>query len=137
LKSLNSKSAEKGFYFNEQLTGEETLLHTLEFVEGHQRLVNELGEETYLKELKENPSSPIVPAKFVSNLPRDPSVGWIRLTLTKPISREWVEAISIVLRVNAKLEDGMHVVVRGEKTAVKKAVEMFCQLQMLPEPRLK
>jgi len=50
LKSLND--TEKGQYFNEQLSGEETLYHTLSFVDAQQHLVKELGEERYLEELK-------------------------------------------------------------------------------------
>ncbi len=52
LKSLNGAEVEKGQYFNEQLTGEETLYHTLSFVDAQQNLVKELGEEQYLEELK-------------------------------------------------------------------------------------
>jgi len=51
LRSLND--AEKGQYFNEQLTGEETLYHSLSFVNAQQQLVEKLGEERYLEELKE------------------------------------------------------------------------------------
>jgi len=43
LKSLNGAEVEKGQYFNEQLTGEETLYHTLSFVDAQQNLVKELG----------------------------------------------------------------------------------------------
>ena len=58
-KSLKSNGIKKGCYFNEQITGEETIYHTLQFVNGQQRLVNEYGEEEYLEELKKaNPSSP-------------------------------------------------------------------------------
>jgi len=52
LKNNNHDGVEKGFYFNEQLTGEETLYHALEIINGQQRLVNQLGEEQYLEELK-------------------------------------------------------------------------------------
>jgi len=131
-KSLSD--VEKGHYFNEQLTGEETLYHTLAFTDGQQSLVNELGTKKYLRELKKTKmSEPNAAPRFVPGLPRNPSIEWTRITLTKPVSREWVEAISIALRVIAKLEDNLHIVVRGEERAVKKAVEMFYQLQMLQE----
>ena len=60
------QGVEKGRYFNEQLTGEETLYHTLEFINGQQHLVNELGEKQYLEELKKEgenltQKSPVVP----------------------------------------------------------------------------
>jgi len=50
LKNLNDM--EKALYFKEQLTGEETLYHALSFVDAQQHLVNELGEEKYLEELR-------------------------------------------------------------------------------------
>ena len=52
LKNHKPNGVKKGFYFNEQLTGEETLYHAMEFINGQQRLVNEHGEKQYLKELK-------------------------------------------------------------------------------------
>jgi len=131
-KSLKLDNAEKGFYFNGQLNGEETLYHTLAFTDGQQGLVNELGEKQYLKELKKADSSvQTFEPRFVPGLPRDSSIGWARITLTKPVSREWVEAISRVLGVKANLEDSLHVVMRGEKRSIRKAVEMFYQLQMV------
>jgi len=51
-KSQETNGMERGCYFNEQLTGEETLYHALEFINGQQRLVRELGEKKYLEELK-------------------------------------------------------------------------------------
>lgn len=53
LKSLRSHVVKKRFYFNEQLTGEETLYHTLNFVDAHQHLLNTIGEKKYLEILKE------------------------------------------------------------------------------------
>jgi uncharacterized membrane protein len=46
----------KRFYFEEQLTGEETLYHTLDFVNAHQHIVNAIGEKKYLEILKESNS---------------------------------------------------------------------------------
>jgi len=62
-RNLEANGAEKGFYFNEQLTGEETLYHTLELVNGQQRLVNQLGEKQYLEELKKANSNGAPPKK--------------------------------------------------------------------------
>jgi hypothetical protein len=53
LKSLRSNVFKKRFYFEEQLTGEETLYHTLNFVNAHQHLANIIGEMKYLETLKE------------------------------------------------------------------------------------
>jgi hypothetical protein len=59
LKSLKSNGLKKGCYFQEQLTGEETLYHTLNFVNGQQQLIRTKGEKTYLESLKkENSRSP-------------------------------------------------------------------------------
>jgi DNA-binding transcriptional ArsR family regulator len=52
LKSLNPE-ARKGCYFEEQLSGEETLYHTLDFVNAQQHIVNTLGETKYLTTLDE------------------------------------------------------------------------------------
>lgn len=51
-KSLRSGVTKK-FYFEEQLTGEETLYHALSFVEAQQHLVNTVGKRKYMKFLKE------------------------------------------------------------------------------------
>jgi hypothetical protein len=52
LKSLKPSDIKKGCYFNEQITGEETLYHTLQFVNGQQRLLNKQGAKEYLEDLK-------------------------------------------------------------------------------------
>ena len=59
LKSLKPNGIKKGYYFNEQITGEETLYHTLQFVNGQQRLLNKQGAKEYLEDLKKaNSNSP-------------------------------------------------------------------------------
>jgi len=72
---------------------------------------------------------PAVGPRFVPGLPRNSSIGWTRITLSKPVPKERVEEISRMLRVMVKPENNLHFVVRGEKTTVKKAVEMLYQLQ--------
>ncbi|HKZ93934.1 MAG TPA: hypothetical protein VJ249_05055 [Candidatus Bathyarchaeia archaeon] len=58
-KRLEPNGVKKGCYFNEQVTGEETLYHLLEFVNAQQRLANEIGEHQYMEELKKaNYNSP-------------------------------------------------------------------------------
>lgn len=52
LKSLSANDFKKGRYFEEQLSGEETLYHTLDFVNAQQALVNTIGEEKYLETLE-------------------------------------------------------------------------------------
>ena len=59
LKSLKTNGIKKGCYFREQLTGEETLYHLLQFVDAEQNLAKTLGEKKYLEELKNtNSNSP-------------------------------------------------------------------------------
>jgi len=72
---------------------------------------------------------PTVGPKFVPGLPKNNSIGWTRITLSKPVPRERVEEISRMLGVMVKPENSLHFVVRGEKKTVKKAVEMLYQLQ--------
>jgi hypothetical protein len=52
LRSLKPNGIKKGCYFAEQLTGDETLYHTMNFVNGQQLLVNMSGEKAYLENLK-------------------------------------------------------------------------------------
>ena len=59
LKTLKTNGIKKGCYFKDQLTGEETLYHILQFVNGEQNLARALGEKKYLEELKDtNSNSP-------------------------------------------------------------------------------
>jgi len=71
------------------------------------------------------PSGP----RFIPGLPRNNTISWTRITLSKPVPKERVEEISRVLGVTVKAENSLHFVVRGEKKTVKKAVEMLYQLQ--------
>jgi len=77
-------------------------------------------------ELREIPAAG---PRFVPGLPRNSSIGWTRITLSKPVAKERVEEISRILGVEVKPENSVHFVVRGEKKTVKKAVEMLYQLQ--------
>jgi len=72
---------------------------------------------------------PAVGPRFVPGLPRNNSIAWTRITLSKPVAKERVEEISRMLGVAVKPENSLHFVVRGDKKTVKKAVEMLYQLQ--------
>jgi len=62
LRSLKPNGVKKGCYFKGQLKGEETIYHTLQFVDAEQLLVNKLGEKNYLESLKKaNARSPCLP----------------------------------------------------------------------------
>jgi len=52
LQHLRKTRLKRGQYFEGQLTGEETLYHALQFVNGQQRIINQVGEKEYVKELK-------------------------------------------------------------------------------------
>jgi hypothetical protein len=51
LRSLKD-SFKKGCYFDQQLTGDESLYHIMSFVNGQQQLISTAGEKAYLNELK-------------------------------------------------------------------------------------
>ena len=64
LKSIRPNGIKKGCYFNEQLTGEETLYHALHFINAHQNLVERFGENRYLEDLKKaNSDSPCLKSR--------------------------------------------------------------------------
>jgi hypothetical protein len=59
LKTLRPNGLKKGCYFSGQLTGEESLYHTLQFVNANQQSVNTAGEKAHLEDLKKaNSRSP-------------------------------------------------------------------------------
>ncbi len=75
-------------------------------------------------ELKENPSTG---PTFVPGLPKNNDLGWTRVTLPRPIEKGRAEEISRQLGVSVRQENSIHLVVHGDKKAVKKAVEMLYQ----------
>jgi len=52
LRDIDPEGFKKGSYFAEQLSGEETLYHTLDFVNAQQNLVKTLGERKYIDSLE-------------------------------------------------------------------------------------
>ncbi len=52
LKSLKDNGVKKGCYFEQQLTGEETIYQTMNFVNGEQHIAKTLGDEAYLESLR-------------------------------------------------------------------------------------
>jgi hypothetical protein len=52
LKSLKGKGITKGCYFEQQLTGEESVYHTMNFVDGQQQILKTTSEKAYLESLK-------------------------------------------------------------------------------------
>lgn len=59
LRSVKLDGLRKGCYFQEQLSGDESLYHTLNFVNGQERFLRETGERAYLERLQRtNAKSP-------------------------------------------------------------------------------
>jgi hypothetical protein len=52
LKSLKGNGIQKGCFFDQQLTGEESIYHTMNFVNGQQQIMKTAGEKAYLESLK-------------------------------------------------------------------------------------
>ena len=52
LKSLKGNGIKKGCYFGQQLTGEESIYHIMNFVNGQQQIMKTTGEKAYLEALK-------------------------------------------------------------------------------------
>jgi len=75
-------------------------------------------------ELRESPSTG---PTFIHGLPKSNDMGWTRVTLPRPIDRERTEEISKQLGVSVRQENSMHLIVHGEKKAVRKAVELLYQ----------
>jgi predicted transcriptional regulator len=75
LKSLRSNVFNKRFYFEAQLTGEETLYHTLNFVNAHQHLANTIGEKKYLETLKEANSRRFSLPNEIKDLPEKSTIS--------------------------------------------------------------
>jgi len=73
-----------------------------------------------------------VVSTFIPSLPKDPDIGWMRLTLSKPIAEEKVQEISKMFGVKTELDGDSQVVVKGEKASVKKAVQVLYRLQLNP-----
>jgi len=56
---MKPNGLKKGCYFKEQLTGEENLYQTLNFVNGQRQFISRAGEKDYLESLKKaNANSP-------------------------------------------------------------------------------
>jgi hypothetical protein len=75
-------------------------------------------------ELREGPSTG---PTFMPGLPKDNGTGWTRVTLPRPIEKTRADEISKLLGVSVEQENSIHLIVHGEKEAVRKAVEMLYQ----------
>jgi hypothetical protein len=54
LRNLKPNGLKKGCYFEQQLKGEESLYHTLNFVNGQQNIIKGYGQNRYLENLKKS-----------------------------------------------------------------------------------
>jgi DNA-binding transcriptional ArsR family regulator len=69
LKSLKPNGIKKGKYFKEQLTGDETMYHALDFVNAHQSLADKVGKEKYIESLEKTNAEK---TPFINNPPSLP-----------------------------------------------------------------
>jgi len=53
LDRIKNSSLERGHYYRGQLTGEESLYHVLHFVNSQENVINKIGKEKYINELKQ------------------------------------------------------------------------------------
>ncbi|MDH5532791.1 MAG: hypothetical protein OEY83_06455 [Candidatus Bathyarchaeota archaeon] len=53
LDRIKNSSLNRGHYYTGQLTGEESMYHVLHFVNRQQNIVNKIGKEKYMKELRQ------------------------------------------------------------------------------------
>jgi len=53
IERIKESTLDRGEYFKGQLTGEETLYHTLNFVNSQQQMINNIGEKRYVEELNQ------------------------------------------------------------------------------------
>ena len=56
LKELKPNGIIKGCFFKNQLSGEETLYHTLQFINAEQNIAKTIGESVYLEDIKKTNS---------------------------------------------------------------------------------
>jgi DNA-binding transcriptional ArsR family regulator len=69
LKNLKPNGLKKGRYYKEQLAGDETMYHALDFVNAHQSLADRIGTEKYIENLEKTNSEK---AEFLNNPPSLP-----------------------------------------------------------------
>jgi DNA-binding transcriptional ArsR family regulator len=69
LKSLRPNGVKKGKYYKEQLLGDETIYHALDFVNAHQSLADKVGKEKYIETLEKTNAEK---AEFLNNPPNLP-----------------------------------------------------------------
>lgn len=94
LKNLKPNGVTKGKYFKEQLMGDETIYHTLDFVNAHQSLAEKVGEKKYLKNLEQ--TSVQRPA-FISEPPALPKTAAVSPEKLKEIRQRVRDRNAIIL----------------------------------------
>jgi len=94
LKSLKPNGVQKGKFFKEQLSGDETMYHTLDFVNAHQSLVKKIGKKKYIQTLeKVNAQKP----EFIGSPPSLPKDFKITPDKLKEIQQRVRERNAIIL----------------------------------------
>jgi DNA-binding transcriptional ArsR family regulator len=96
LKSLRPKGVKKGKYFKEQLAGDETMYHALDFVNTHQSLADKIGREKYIETLEKTNTEK---QEFLNNPPNLPKNFEIAREKLKEITQRVRERNAIILLI--------------------------------------
>ncbi len=64
-------------------------------------------------------------SRFFAGIPRNPKIGWARLTLLQPIGEGRAQDVAEQYGVLLEFEDDLHLVVYGEPSLVRKALADF------------
>jgi DNA-binding transcriptional ArsR family regulator len=94
LRGLKPDGVAKGKYFKEQLMGDETIYHTLDFVNAQQSLAEKVGEEKYIKTLEKTSEER---PEFISNPPDLPQTVAISPEKLKEIRQRVRDRNAIIL----------------------------------------
>lgn len=96
LKSLRPNGVKKGKYFKEQLAGDETMYHALDFVNAHQSLADKIGKDKYIEALEKTNTEK---AEFLNNQPNLPKGFKIAREKLKEITQRVRERNAIILLI--------------------------------------
>jgi hypothetical protein len=86
----------------------------------------------------ENAEEPMLygESRFFPGIPRNPKMGWARLTLLKPVGEGRAQDVAEQYGVLIEFEDDLHLVIDGEPSLVRKAladIHYLSQPSMTPD----
>ena len=136
LKSLKPNGIQKGKYFKEQLMGDETIYHTLDFVNAHQSLAEKVGEKKYVKTLER--TSAQRPA-FLNDPPTLPKTAAVSPEKLKEIRQRVRDRNAIILVIEDRgplTVSEISEILKIEKSMILRhltALRQFGQVAMISE----